>query len=697
MSNDELLKDAFLATRAAEAALRQAVRIDLGRVYGPQWYSLVPDVLKTGWARAEEQDRETGMPSRNAELLDYATLDEVAGLINRFGESFELRFGKIALFQDRLNEFRRLRNALMHGVELPSESSHLLTLLATALKEQCLADVKSTAGLKEAPIKPVRRDGGRPAPPLNAEQSLLLKVVERATAQMSGKLFGEREALMDHLQKNRSRCSSAALSHLREKFAAMPDTESLADKLLGELAPPRPEQPKSSWDVAKWLNWASRSYMPYRRWLLRYGLTDAEVDDMALAFEDWLRLNYPDLLRGGHDALVVGMYKWVKQQLDSGMRVLWLVVDNLCGLWESDFIGVLADAGIQVRETRRMLALLPSTTAVSRRALLAGRLPREAMNFADDEAACRQLWHDQGVDDIAVCTSTPEVEQAIRKDIRLIILIDNYLDTLAHQADHPGFDRAEQMSLKMGSLAVGIGSLLHKISSVGPARLVIGTDHGATYPSPTSQIVAVPPSAVADDEAERHQRYSIIEDPSGLNSVDWHILAVDLYGLPWTCAIARGQRYLGRRPKAYTHGGLSPEETVVRLLIAEVGEREPLELVLTQATPPMRLGRSEPLAIIVRNPFEVPVEDLYLELILPNLQVQFDGLDVPPRSEAKTIEHTVTLPAKLDTQDGVGYLRVTGHYRIMGRPTIMPPQRLRVRVRELYRSSMDDFGDLLHD
>jgi hypothetical protein len=693
MSHEQLLSDSFLATREAEAALRQAVRTDLSRTHGPLWYSLIPEELRGQWAHLEQESKVIGGPDRHAELLDFATLDELGGLINRFADAFEARFDRKDVFQVRLNEFRPLRNALMHGAELSEEDCQRLIRIAVDLSTQCRVEIKAVSRPQDSTGKAEQSIRPRPTPTLNPAQAKLLNVVQQATAQMSGVLLGERDALAAYLEVNRSCCSPEALAYLSNRFTLLPGTAVLVDRLQGEIAPARPERPKADWGVTHWLKWASRFYMPYRRWMIRYGEADSEIDDMALVYEDWLRQHYPKLLLTGDDALVITMYRIVKEQLDKGMRVLWLVIDNLCGLWEADLVGLLLDAGVRIRESRRMLALLPSTTAISRRALLAGRMSSEATHFTDDESACHQLWLEQDVPGVAFCTSIKEAERAASQDKRLLILIDNRLDTLAHQPEEPGFDRSEEMLLKMRSLATKVSALLRQMNAVAPTRLVIGTDHGAIYPGPNSQIIAVPPSAIFDEDADRHQRFSIIRDSLGLNSVDWHVLSAESYGLPWTCAVARGQRFIGKRLKAYTHGGLSPEETVVKLLIADIGEREPLELVLSQATPPMRLGRAEQLAILVRNPFDVPVENL--ELALPQMQVRFASLDVPPHSEAETDEQTVTLPAKAEIRDGVTFLFVMGRFEIAGKASLMQ-QYLRVRVHELYRSAMDDFGDLLN-
>ena len=67
---------------------------------------------------------------------------------------------------------------------------------------------------------------------------------------------------------------------------------------------------------------------------------------------------------------------------------------------------------------------------------------------------------------------------------------------------------------------------------------------------------------------------SVFRVPQGLNQVDWFVLDRDHYHVPATYAVARGWRYIGTRPQGFTHGGLTPEETIVPLLVCRLGESE---------------------------------------------------------------------------------------------------------------------------
>lgn len=689
-ASEAMVARAFLVARKGEAAMRDAVRAVLSRAFGPLWHSQIPEELTTEWKRVQEHEQAAGGPIRGQELLEYATIGELASLINKFWPAFESHFKDVSYTQSIIGTFSLFRNALMHGAELTEEECESLFNVVEDLTALCTGDQNPKLDRSGNDAPPVSKQ--RMAPTLDSHQKALLSVVNRAIEAMSGIIIGERDALLDFLRSNLARCSPEALAQVQSKFDALPDTRDAVESISQLLPPLRPPMPKDTKDVSKWLGWASRFYIPYQRWLIRNNLSDPEVAELGLKYEKWLHESYPELL-GRSESLVVSTYKVVKQHIDSRKRVLWLVVDNLSGLWLADFLSAVGDAGIQITEIRRMLSMLPSATSISRRSMLSGRLPAEAVKFASEADASRQLWHEQGVSSIAFCTSLQEAERAVGESVELIILIYNRLDFLAHDTAHPGFEREEEMVLAMRNLTAKTGQILRKMQSIGPAKLIVSTDHGATWPGPSSQVVKVPGSALEDGDFEKHRRFIRVQDTTGLNEVDWFILKNEAYGLPATYAVTRGQRYIGMRPRAFTHGGLSPEETTVTLLVGDVEVRAPMELVLSQATPPLRLGRHGSLAILVRNPFDIPVEDL--EISIPGIGVNFGLLDVPARSEAVTAEQEVTLSPKLEVHEDAVHVRVSGRYEISGKSATLY-QPLVIKVRVLYQSSINDLEDMLN-
>lgn len=326
--------------------------------------------------------------------------------------------------------------------------------------------------------------------------------------------------------------------------------------------------------------------------------------------------------------------------------------------------------------------------------MLAGRPPVHAMEFSDDASACGQLWKEQGVTSRAFCMDLDAAKLAIENGKELVILVHSRLDDLAHDPEKGGFDREEEMRGVMESLAVKVGGLVRTMNNVRPTKLVISTDHGSVWPAKDSRVISLPPSLSNQEDIERHRRYCAVNDAAGLNELEWHVLPPELYGLPQTYAVAQGLNFIDAVPRGYTHGGLTPEETAVAMLICSPGEREGLRLGFRSYGKNLRLGRLGKLSIVVRNPFDMRLEDLQIRL--PDFKIGFDRMDLEGVSEAITNEVEILLPADTEAKDDVAYLRLEYEYTIAASRQAETGY-LKVGVARLYRSTMEDLKDMFED
>lgn len=690
-AEETLLAHVFVKVRGVEPALRRAMNEDLSRSIGPLWRSRLPNTLVTEFERRRTDDLDKGGGDRGPDLLEYATISELCDLIFRFWEVFEHRFGSRDFAIGEFQEFRVLRNSLMHGSLMTEEECERLSALADEIvrkseRETFQRDVRILVeGATSATADAAGEDN------LSRPQQTLLEIVEPFMSEMSGVISGERKAILSFISSHLDESSYSLLARIKEKFVFLADTEDVVGKVMEKVPPRRPRAPREGWSETNWLSWATREYIPYRSWVISQRREDEELDSFRASYEDWLFDAYPGLLKASKDMLVENAFRQVKHWLDKDANVFWLVVDNLAGFWFPEFREAIENAGVKVEDYRRMLAMLPSTSDVSRRSLLAGRAPKYAMQFRDDATACAQLWGEQGIDSLSFCRTLEEVDQAIEVGRELIVFLFNRLDRLAHDPEEPGFDRKEEMIRVMESLARSIGRRMRLMNDVKETKLVVTTDHGAIWPSPWSQVISMPPSVADQEGIEQHNRYCLLEEAQGLSPVDWHVLDREQFMLPSKYAVAKGERFIDAQPRGYTHGGLSPEETAVSLLVGSISRREDLELAFFFRGKPIRLGRPASISILVRNPFGMPVESL--EMMIPDSQITFDRMDLPPVSEQISNEVEIALPSETQVSDDIAYLRLDYEYVLAGARQLETSQ-LRVDVARLYKSSIDDFQGL---
>ncbi len=687
LANEALLNEAVIKARPIEGEFRGAVASDLLRAYGPEWRNRLPESLLAKWGKQREAELELGR-DRGPELIEYASLLELLELVHVEWDVFSPRFEE-AGGKAMLDEFRVLRNPLMHGHYMSVEDCERIIELAARITVCCNAQVRIQEKEREQPKAPLS-----PAvePFLSDQRKKFYNLVVAEMESMSGRLMAERQALTDFLLEHKRNLSFSLLEKTRAHFSALEDTEQVVNR-LGEFVPPRrPPTPGKDWKLSEWLKWAGRAYLPYRRWMIKVDEEDEEIETFGLDYESWLKVNYPQILMDGSPQLVANVYQQIQKLFESNCSVLWLIIDNLADYWLPKLHNALHDAGFTLEQHQRMLSMLPSVTDISRRAMCAGRLPRDAVKtYPDDATAFAALWEQEEVRRPRFCRTVAEAWSAIEEGAQLIALVFNRLDHRTHKADDGWFSAEEDIENEMRRMLERASGIARTMNSLRPTKLVISTDHGCIKPAQWSETLEIPPSAIPDEEFTYHRRYAVIDDDTGLNPIDWHVLDAESFQLPRDYAVPRGQRFIGGRPRGFTHGGLTPEETVVQYLVATPGLREDEELAFFVASDPIRLGQPSEIAISVSNPFVYDVEEVIIRI--PYMDLEFAPFDLPALSQVFTEVLTITLPKDIDVHEDKTTLPLTCEYTIGGSRQFVSTE-LKIDVLTLYSSDLDDFEGL---
>jgi len=687
LANEALLNEAVIKARPVEGELRRTIASDLLRAYGPEWRSRLPESLLAKWGKQREAELELGR-DRGPEPLEYASLLELLDVAHVEWDVFAPRFEE-AGGEDMLDEFRVLRNPLMHGHRMSAEDCERIIELATRITVSCNAQVRVEEREREQPKGP---PGPAVEPYLGDQRRKFYDLVVAEMEGMSGKLAAERQALMEFLIEHKRYLSFALLEKTRTHFAELEDTEQAINRLREFVPPRRPPAPGKNWKLGEWLKWAGRTYLPYRRWMIKVDEEDEEIENFGLEYESWLKANYPRILMDGCPQLVANVYQRIQKLCESNCSVLWLIIDNLADYWLPKFHNALQNAGFTLEQHQRMLAMLPSVTDISRRAMCAGRLPRDAVStYPDDAAAFAALWGQVDVQEPRFCRAIAEARSAVEEGAQLIALVFNRLDERTHRADDGWFSVEEDIEHELRRMLEKVGVLARAMNSLRPTKLVISTDHGCIKPSQWSETLDLPPSAKPDEDFTYHRRYAVIEDATGLNAIDWHVLDAESFQLPQSYAVPRGQRFIGGRPRGFTHGGLTPEETVVQYFVATPGLREDGELAFFFAGDPIRLGQASQIAISVSNSFVFDVEQVIIGI--PHMGLEFASFDLPALSQAVTEALSITLPKDADVREDRTILPLACEYTIGGNRQSVSFD-LKVDVMTLYSSDLDGFEGL---
>jgi hypothetical protein len=693
--HEEQLLEAFRSFLRLERTLRRRMGEGLSAHLGTRWSEYIPGSIRE---RIEERMRDSLqndlIPARDSSSLEFADFGELVSIVGYFwDEVFHTWFPDKDTTLGLFDAIRGYRNALMHSVLLPKDGP-VLVGLCLELTKQLEATAEETV-----PSTPDRRTsvtarGSGPQTPKTEAQSAFHHEISATLGEMTGLFEGERDALLTCIESNLSLCTPVLLEQIRHKFISLPDTATRIDALVDRLPPRRPSPPEPKWKlkVAKWLKWAANSYLPYRYWMMINDQVDDAVEAMSGTYEAWLYDSYADLLRTDPKRFVYGSYLLITRLLEQNPSILWVLVDNLPLFSQTILVKLLTEHGFRIKEMIRQIAMLPSETSTSRKSALVGRLPDQIPEGVSETDALLEAWQTRTDKRVVVINSLHELGGLDQHRADLFIYVYSRLDSLWHTPSSKDFERGEEIEVALARLVARLSDAMTRLEQKDPALLVISTDHGSTYLRPQSERLSVPSSATKDATYEEHRRFIRISRHDALNDVEWFYLDKDEFHLHHSCAVARGWRYIDVRPRGFTHGGLTPEETVVPMLVCELGESEfeRLQPIYEQATDPLRLGRPGKLAIRVRNPYRMPIEDL--QISLSDYGVTFPSTDVKSQMEAVTEAIDFQLPAKMQVEQDAVFVNLTVRFVAGGQPR-SHPAKLRIKVRQLFKTDLDDdFG-----
>jgi hypothetical protein len=346
-----------------------------------------------------------------------------------------------------------------------------------------------------------------------------------------------------------------------------------------------------------------------------------------LFYSDWLYAQYPSWLNDEHSPLILCQYQQMHELIESDNQIvfIWLVIDGLTW-WQGILMReICARHGLQPQSHRPGIAILPSITSVSKRALVTGQ-PTIDLSEPTIAAAASAKFARSTIPAI-VSYDLPAAIKAIGQNdgIRGAVVLFNMIDMLAHQTttftDNPGIrgyleGLAATLSMAQQTFAAQ-GRRLH---------VLIGSDHGSTLlpkdapnvplPHLVREIDDVWEPEVPGQENQKPGTRAAATDLQYLPSIDpqtWYILDRDRFQLDRHYLVPRGYGYIKRRPPGWTHGGLTPEETIIPL-IHVAPERPPVIPieVLFQGT--LNAGQAGTIVAVLRNLNPFPVQDLTLSV-----------------------------------------------------------------------------------
>ena len=406
---------------------------------------------------------------------------------------------------------------------------------------------------------------------------------------------------------------------LRERLRALVPPLLLAPPAPATLAAlPLPAQ------YQRWQEWATTSFIPYKFWLdQQTDRTEAqvtEVEEMATQYGDWLFGNYAALL--SHSGILTNrsVRGHVADLLAApNSRVLWLIIDGFPAAYLPLLREALRRHSLSEVQCEYVLSPLPTITEIGMPALLNGLRPDDP-NFVPHPSyddALRRAFPGRST---AQSSAVGYFQQKLAADTDVCCLHWWELDAYQHKPQHHiKGTRTEYIRRELNEYIGELADELRRLPN-RKTHLVISTDHGATRCLRSQS--GIKNRKINEAATARHERCvklegKLLNEQEHLDKEETYFLPPALTNNPDSWVVARGYRYFGSNDHGYRHGGLTPEETIVPLVMAELGALalKPLRLTYSE-TRPLVLGSTLPdAAFLLENPNDFAVQLRELRLL----------------------------------------------------------------------------------
>jgi hypothetical protein len=475
-------------------------------------------------------------------------------------------------------------------------------------------------------------------------------ILDKSVSQVSGRIAGEIDALAVFVREN-AQCFDKRLFNLvSARFYRFPEKIKQLEDLI---APRLPSFPAQDWDWTKTSEWLEKEYFPYANWSLRYVKEDKFLEERAKAYGDWLYHQYPRM-KNDLAPLNYGTWHLIKNYLDDGYQVLWLIIDNLCWFYIEDAAAAFREKGFHPTSTGPIaqLSMLPSETKVSKTALVAGKLPCQVNPDMCQKypELFEQQCKESGIDSYR---SIPDHELRTGRlgGHKITCCIINKLDVSSHQGF---FDFEEDVRNLFINIAGYLKNFIPPEIASKKFRIVVSTDHGSCRIPNYIKGRTVPKVAIVEGQ---HRRFVHIDSEEGLDD-SWYFLDKHRFGLTRSMAIAKGYGFVGnKRPKALIHGGMTPEETFIPLLEFCLEPKEIKGIRCIHDGAPIHPGpRKQRVDLLIRNPNQSKVTGVHI--FVPSYTVEIDLDEIPGNDEKRAaIEIALRKEETLLSRENVATLK----------------------------------------
>jgi len=406
------------------------------------------------------------------------------------------------------------------------------------------------------------------------------------------------------------------------------------EKLKSLLKPKEPSEPDLSWSFDEMVQWAMYVYLPYFVWADKNKQIDYQLMKISDVYARWLYSNWEELRANSKRIVYNILPNYYDSFKSAENKNLMIIIDNLG--WR--YAGILKDCfqsmGFGLVQMKPYISMLPSTTEISKKCLLAGSPTYDAIDNTHYNVIVEKGWVPFFENSTFQYVSDYKKLEQI-SDVEHQTYVVNYLpiDPALHKKESElGIPHDDHIKSLLSHLVKSVFEFIEKHNLQDLITIHIASDHGSTkIPEALNNGIDIGDLKKFGFEEVTH-RYAVVGTehfdslPENLEE-DCFFLKQGTFGNDRNYICARkGNRFVPTDGSHYVHGGLSPEETIVPYMQfrrIKVPVKHPTVL-LKRTSYRYRL---ETVEFEIANPNEYPIEDVIIEVINSNIQSEPYRLD----------------------------------------------------------------------
>jgi len=405
---------------------------------------------------------------------------------------------------------------------------------------------------------------------------------------------------------------------LEKKFGNVYPAASFICWLQRIRPPAKPKAIRNEFTYGNVLLWATEEYFPFYTWACivnRLSITEDNVTN----FEEWLVANYRVLTKS--DAFAPLAIRELLATHSDNCTPLLIVIDGLPWEYAGYLQKQIASFGEYYVDVRPGFAGIPSATAYAKHSLIAGKLTdqltaQDDANISYSKQFAEVLNYTES-DTLVGRPSMGNLSQLVQEKKKAYLYLVNRADQMIHEPAQSEA-RRESIYAMLSDLVSQIYEAIKMFMKLHQENLavIITSDHGFTELPQSSKVINV-----AEDIAGYVSHNRLLHTPDdnypqieGLQLIGRDILP----GFQGTLQIAKGYSCIKAKPKGATHGGLTPQEIIVPIIVLNTAESSRYNMPEVGILGEVRRGRAvNPLKITIVNSNSLPMtlEEIRLRLI----------------------------------------------------------------------------------